>query len=147
MKKILLVLIAFAIVFAGCSTENNDEPKTTLTIINSTDFNGVQPNYGEVDFGMMSRGKKVTKEVEAGTNFVYIMLTANSRVPDLGEHTSMYEMADVVVCEELENTVLTLTNTTTISFLGGSSGYIEAGGASTGTLKSIFDAYIRYMNE
>jgi len=37
------------------SDKNNDAIKTTFAIINSIDFNDVQPFYGDVDFGMMSR--------------------------------------------------------------------------------------------
>jgi len=148
MRKFLLILIVIGFVFTGCddkSDKNNSNNKTTLTIINSTDFNGVQPYYGDIDFGMLSRGQKVTKEVEAGINYVNIMFTHRPVASEILEHTSFYEMADVVVCTEKEDTILTIINNSTIIFLGGDTGYLDAGGAKTGTLKSIFDAYIEYQ--
>jgi len=148
MKKYFTVAIITLLVFSACDNNENNankEQKTTLTITNSTDFNGVQPLYGEVDFGIMSRGQKVSKEVESGTNYVNIMFTHRPAASEILEHTSFYEMANVVVCMEKEDTKLTITNNSTITFLGGDTGYLDAGGARTGTLKSIFDAYIEYQ--
>jgi len=152
MKKIFLALVILMFIFTGCDdTDKNNisiTNKTTLTITNSTDFNGIQPYYGDVDFGMMNRGQKVTKEVEAGTNYIFIMLTAyRLDGSELLEHTSMWDMADIVVCEEKENTTLTITNNTTVIFSGGNSGYLSNGGQKTGSLKTVFDAYIKYNNE
>jgi len=151
MKKILIVLICYMIIFAACGDDANSDNKsdgsTTLTITNSTDFNGIQPFYGDVDFGMLNRGQSATKEVDYGTNYLYLMLTAMSTAQHLGEHTSMWGMTEVVTCEEKQNTTLTITNNTTVEFGGGNSGYETSGGATTGTLKTLFDAYIQYNND
>jgi len=149
MKKLLIIIIIVLLFFLACDNNennNNTDQSTTLTITNSTDFNGIQPFYGDVVFGMLNRGQTISKEVEEGLNYIFIMLTAMSTAEGLGEHTSMWDISDAVVCEKNKNNTLTITNNTNVSFSGGNTEYINSGGSAKGTLKALFDAYIAYMN-
>lgn len=136
MKKIFVVLIAFALVFAACGDEdtpengngnqngnNNGTTKTTLTINNMSSYNLLSVEYSSVDFGNINSGKDITKTVSPGTRYVFFSLRiANEQV--------QCRTTQALTCDEGENNQLTLTNNSSVT---------TTLGEMTNTLKSIVD--------
>jgi len=84
MKKLFAVLIAFALVFAGCEEKPDEkydettEVTTTLKINNLSDYPLLSVEFSAVNFGNIGSGKDVTKEVNAGTKYIFFVLQTNT---------------------------------------------------------------------
>jgi len=87
MKKILLALITFAVVFAGCGDDNvndngnNNQIKinTSLKITNHTGYDLFDVEYSSVKYGDMSIGVNKTMDVTSGSpNPIYFYLSVNN---------------------------------------------------------------------
>ena len=153
MKKLLAVLIACALVFAGCPTDDGNEGNgTTLTIINSSDYNDLRFSYGDADFGVFARGGEVTKTVNAGTRFIYIIaayVAYTARDPNDNSvieliNTHKLEVNDVFTCEEGKNNQFNFTNNTVVTIPGADAGYRESGGLITGSFKDVLASIKKY---
>jgi len=128
MKKLLTILIGLLIILSGCTDENPDGnsgngKKTMLTINNQSDINIIDVNYASVDFGSISKGERVSKEIDAGTRYIYFSFMINSTKIDC--------RTDVFTCEEGENTPFNITNFTTVT---------DTGNNKVDTIRNIFNA-------
>jgi hypothetical protein len=117
MKKLLMLAVIFALVFAGCKvepdeTEETIEVSTTLKINNLSDYPLLSVEFSAVDFGTIKSGKDVTKEVNAGTKYIYFVLqTSTSGI--------IRCRTEPVTCEDkkdneiimVNNTIITITTT------------------------------------
>jgi hypothetical protein len=127
MKKLLISVAIFALVLAGCgdgNSENNPNPKTTLTINNMSSYNLLNVEYS-TSFGDIESGKDTTKEVSPGTRYVFFSFSINS------EHVRC-RTASVLTCDENKSNELTITNNTMIT---------TTVDDNTNTLKNIVDRY------
>ena len=86
MKKLLLVLIAFAVVFAGCAGESVDDGKKEnqkgvfLKVINHTKYDMLNVMYLSVELGNINVGAYNTKSVDVNSNdFIYFELAINNK--------------------------------------------------------------------
>jgi len=155
MKKNFAVLAIFTLVFAGCGDgTNGDSGKgngggTTLTITNSSDYNNLVFSFGDTNFEVMNRGGEATKTVSAGTRFVYVIAEYTFQNPTLiekgfGDVHQMFEVNEVLTCEEGKSNQYTFTNNTVVAMIGGDTGYRDSGGPTTGTLAAIFAGIENY---
>jgi hypothetical protein len=105
MKKLFAVLIALTLVFAGCDKELEE---TTLKINNLSDYPLISVEFSAVNFGTIKSGKDVTKEVNAGTKFVYFVLLTNT--------SGMVRCrTETVNCEGNKNNEIIIVNNTIIT--------------------------------
>ena len=152
MKKLFAVLIIFTLVLAACDEEdgNGDENgDTTLTVINSSDYNNLEISYGDTEFGIMKRGDEVTKKVSAGTKFIYIHVEfffQNTEVIKKGFVSIIqgFEANEVLTCEEGKNNQFNFTSNTVVTMRGGDTGYIESGRIKTGSVRDILASIEQY---
>jgi len=86
MKKLLLVLIAFTVVFVGCAGESVDDEKKEkqkgvfLKVINHTKYDILNVVYLSVEFGNINVGAHNTKSVDVNSNdFIYFELVINNK--------------------------------------------------------------------
>jgi fibronectin type 3 domain-containing protein len=110
MKKLLTLAAIFAVVFVACPTDdgnNGGNTKTTLTIENVSDYDIFDVEYGSVNFGSINRGKNNTKEVEAGTRYIFFSLKVNNNL--------ILCRTEAVTCEEKEKTNFNITNNSSIT--------------------------------
>ena len=164
MRKLFAVMFAFALVFTACddgsdsgngnnnnssSNNTNTNGQTSLTIVNSSDFNSLNFLYGDADFGVMNRGQEVTKPVAAGTKFINFILEYSFQSIELIEMGivsihQMFEVNEVLTAEVGINNRFNFTNNTVVTLIGGDSGYRESGGLTTGTLRNIVSGIENY---
>jgi len=145
MKKIFTVLAIFALVLAGCGDKdtsddgngNGTTTGTTLTIKNTSDYNGMEISYGNVDFGTIARGGEAAKKVSEGTKYISIIFHS-----DFGER--FLRVNEAITCEEGKNTQFTISNNTVITIPGGYKGENKD---ETGSLKNIIDSMLNYFRE
>jgi len=149
MKKIFVVLIAFTLVFAACSNDedtsnngNGNNGKTTLTIKNLSDYS-LKISYGSVDFGLMNRGGEITKEVDDGIRYLEIVI----HIDHNSGYAECYLRANEAInCEEGRNTQFTITNNTVVTLPGGVK-FEETKDDLTGNLKDVIETLLSYYRE
>ncbi|MDR2731583.1 MAG: hypothetical protein LBB81_11900, partial [Treponema sp.] len=111
MKKLFALVAIFAFIFAACG-EEEDMPdsgtlKTTLTVSNLSDYGLLRVEYSSVDFGDINSGKENTKEVSAGTKYVFFFLqTTNGKIRCKTE---------ALTCNEGVKNEITITNNSAIT--------------------------------
>ena len=117
MKKLFVVLIVFAIVFAACDDESTSDNgvddssnKTTLTINNMSGYNLLNVEYASVEFGDINIGKDITNEVNHGTRYVVFYLYKNIE-------KSLCRITQALTCEEGKSNGLTITNNTIVTVI------------------------------
>ena len=167
MKKITMALFVLGMVLTACDTENdnNKSNPTTLTITNMN-FLGYlgypEFAYGSVDFGLignshtLANSESVTKNVTAGTRYVYItdhVYTTSTELDegiDLNSHKPCncpVFRTNSVTCEEGASNQFSITNNTVVTFIDGY-GY-NSSNEVTGTIKNISDSvtdnYFNYL--
>jgi len=127
-KKLFVLLVIFALVFAACGDEdsqdkgNEDNTKTTLTIYNMSSYNLLNVEYSSVEFGTINSGKDTLKEVNTGTRYIFFSL-------QIRDEEVSCRTTQVLTCNEGNNEI-TFTNNTSIT---------TAIGERTNTIKSIVD--------
>jgi len=127
MKKILIVLIVYLLLFAGC--ENNDNngnnvntnQNTILTIKNSTDYNFTSVSYGLVNFGAINSGNDVGKDVPANNLRPIIFTMFLSHIVE-----EVICTTDALTCEEGKNRSITINKNTVVSTDRGITDSIES---------------------
>jgi hypothetical protein len=130
MKKFfVIVVVIFTPVLTGCS-ENDPEPKTTLTINNMSSYNLLNVEYS-TNFGDIESGKDTTKEVSPGTRYVFFSFSIN-------DEQVRCRTASVLTCEEGKSNELTVTNTTVVTTIAGD---------KTDTLRNIVDTITVELNK
>jgi hypothetical protein len=115
-KRKLFYALAAAAMLLGCPTEAPEEKpedkgqdtnsSTTLLINNLSDFNLLAVEYSGVDFGDITSGKDVKREVGGGTKYIFFALqTNNGRVRCKTQPLTI---------EEKEQAVFTILNSTVV---------------------------------
>ena len=131
MKKILLILVAFVVVFAGCSTDNgsNDEidrgSKTSLTFNNMSSYNLLGVEYASVNFGDINSGRDAAENVSKGTRYMFFNLLINNE-------QVRCRTTNLVTCIEGIDNEVTIQNSTLIT---------ATEDDISDTLKNTFDRY------
>jgi hypothetical protein len=131
MKNFFVVAAIFALVLAGCDNGDGDEKsasKTTLTVKNVSDFDFENVEFASVRLGKLIRGREVSKEVAAGTGYVYVskIIGAEQGL----EYGMLNFRTEAITCEEGEDYQFALSNNSVITDMDVS---------ETGTLKSIIE--------
>jgi len=137
-QKILISIIAiFILGFISCSDSTTDKgdiknsEKTTLTINNMSSYNLLSVEYASVNFGNISSGGNIQKEVSHGTRYVFFTL----QVVDIQVRC---RTSNVLTCEEKKNNEILFTNNTTIT---------TTADDITNTLKNIIDLKTTEQNK
>jgi len=148
MKKLFTVMAIFALVFAGCQTDDNDKGKgdgnnngsgkTTLTIKNLSDYS-MKTSYGTLDLGELTRGGEITKEVDDGIRYLEIVIRYDD---EYGYGLLYMRVKEAINCEEGKNTQLTITNNTIVT-VPGVVKFEETIDDITGNLKDVTETLIR----
>ena len=122
MKKILLALIAFAVIFAGCG-DNITNSEISFTINNMSSYDLLSVEYASVSFGNINSGRDVTKNVSKGTRYIFFNLLINNE-------QIRCRTAVSYTCEEGKENEFTFTSSTSVTTIVGE---------ITDTLKNIVD--------
>jgi len=119
MKKlflIILILIFFLQILTGCNdtvesnknTNNgNESVSTTLKIINQSNYNLLQVNYGGVEFGNISSSSEVKEKVPEGTFYIFFYLKSL-------DGNVYCRTSEVITCENEKSNEIIISNITTI---------------------------------
>jgi len=98
-------------------------PPTTLSITNSTSYDFYTVEYGDVDFGSLSKGSSISKTISAGTRDLEVSVYFE------GYMVIYMTVDEAVICEEGMSKQFTITNTTNVTAASG----------AQGTLKNVVD--------
>lgn len=127
MKKILLFTVIFALVFAACENEpeqeKKPEKKTTLTINNESGVKIYKVKWRGIGFSENSiydhlyPGTTATKSVTPGSGYIFFADSSWG-------NANIYQTVDLVVVGKNEDVEFTFTNNTVIMDSTGNSGPI-----------------------
>ena len=151
MKNTFALTAILTLVLASCGDGNNhsngddnkSNSKTTLTVINMA-LGNFELTYGTVVF-KFTDSDEVTKEVNAGTNFVYINdLVLTNYMKELGiSGEATYRTVESITCEKDKNNLFTLMDNTIVTIPGGYKG----SGDITDTMKNVQDILLEYLRK
>jgi len=98
-------------------------PPTTLSITNSTSYDFFTVEYGDIDFGSISKGSSISKTTSPGTKDLEVSVYFD------GMMVIYMTVDEPVLCEEGMPKQFTITNTTNVTAASG----------AQGTLKNVVD--------